>query len=73
MSTWNTTSMNSRFGSTGVGPGIEESSSTGSYSRRSLLTPFRTNPWSSVPQSACSLTTTCSGYLSEVNTHQAPS
>ena len=73
MSTWNTTSTNSRFGSTGVGPAIEGNSSTGSYSKRSPSNPSRTNPWSSVLRSAWSLTTTCSGYLSEVNTHLSDS
>src|SRR5260370_32168540 len=69
MNTWNTTSTNSPFGSTGVGPGIEGSSSTGSYSRQSPSTPSRTNPWSSVLLSTWRPTTTCWGYLSEVNTH----
>src|SRR5450631_3907879 len=69
MSTWNTTSTNSHFGSTGVGLGIEGSYSTDSYSRLSPSTPSRTNPWSNVLLWAWSPTTTCSGYLSEVNTH----
>ena len=37
----NTTSTNSRFGSTGVGPAIEGNSSTGSYSKRSPSNPSR--------------------------------
>src|SRR4051812_44930882 len=71
MSTWNTTSTNSRFGSTGVGLRIGESSSTASSSRRSPSNPSPTSPWSSAPLSAWNPTTTCSGYLSEVNTHLA--
>src|ERR1017187_118038 len=50
MSTWNTTSTNSRFGSTVVGPAIEGSSSTAWRSKQSLSIPFRTSPWSNVPR-----------------------
>ena len=74
MSTWNTTSMNSRFGSTGAGPAIEGSSSTAWRSKQSPSIPSRTSPWSDVPrgqrlrpQSVGAKT----GNLSEVNNHLA--
>ena len=50
MSTWNTTSTNSRFGSTGVGPAIEGSFSTAWRSKQSPSILSRTSPWSNVPR-----------------------
>ncbi len=69
MSTWNITSMNSPFGSTGAGPKTGGSFSTGLCSRRSPSSPSHTNPWSNAPPPPSRSTTTCRGYLSEVNTH----
>src|ERR1017187_7530693 len=72
MSTWNTTSTNSRFGSTGVGPAIEGSSSTAWRSKQSPSIPFRTSPWSNVPREQRVRPQPVgakTGNLSEVNNH----
>src|ERR1035441_5103963 len=72
MSTWNTTSTNSRFGSTVVGPAIEGSSSTAWRSKQSLSIPFRTSPWSNVPREQRVRPQPVgakTGNLSEVNNH----
>src|ERR1019366_9796607 len=74
MSTWNTTSTNSRFGSTVVGPAIEGSSSTAWRSKQSLSIPFRTSPWSNVPREQRVRPQPVgakTGNLSEVNNHLA--
>src|ERR1039458_8896292 len=72
MSTWNTTSTNSRFGSTGVGPAIEGSSSTAWRSKQSPSIPSRTSPWSNVPRGQRVRPQPVgakTGNLSEVNNH----
>jgi hypothetical protein len=72
MSTWNTTSTNSRFGSTGDGPAIEGSSSTAWRSKQSLSIPSRTSLWSNVPreqQVGPQPVGAKTGNLSEVNNH----
>src|SRR5580692_12746582 len=72
MSTWNTTSTNSRFGSTGVGPAIEESFSTAWRSKQSPSIPSRTSPWSNVPREQGlrpQQVVAKTGNLSEVNNH----
>src|ERR1019366_4068017 len=74
MSTWNTTSTNSRFGSTGVGPAIEGSSSTAWRSKQSPSIPSRTSPWSNVPRGQRVRPQPVgakTGNLSEVNNHLA--
>jgi hypothetical protein len=75
MSTWNTTSTNSRFGSTGVGPAIEGSSSTAWRSKQSLSIPSHTSPWSNVPRQQRVRPQPVgakTGNLSEVNNHLRP-
>src|ERR1035441_9145626 len=74
MSTWNTTSTNSRFGSTGVGPAIEGSSSTAWRSKQSPSIPSCTSPWSNVPRGQRVRPQPVgakTGNLSEVNNHLA--
>src|ERR1039457_6247733 len=75
MSTWNTTSTNSRFGSTGVGPAIEGSSSTAWRSKQSPSIPSHTSPWSNVPREQRVRPQPVgakTGNLSEVNNHLLP-
>ncbi len=72
MSIWSTTSTNSRFGSTGVGPAIEGSFSTAWRSKQSPSIPSRTSPWSNVPREQGlrpQQVVVKAGNLSEVNNH----
>src|SRR5580692_1283327 len=72
MSTWNTTSTNSRFGSTGVGPAIEGSFSTAWRIKQSPSIPSRTSPWSNVPREQGlrpQQVVATTANLSEVNNH----
>ncbi len=63
-------SMNSPFGSTGDGQQIGGSFSTDLYSEAvAIEARHHTNPWSNAPLPPSRPTTTCRGYLSEVNTH----
>ena len=67
-SIWSFTWMSSPSGSIGASLAIAANSSAVSCSRPSSLTPSRTNCWFGAPLRLPTPTTTCSGYLSRVNT-----